>query len=140
MKRLLGFAAMIAALTVVGVGMPLNAADEKTPSISDIMKKCNGGPKGLCALIGKGLQAKDPDWAEIQKEAKDLVECASFLPKTKAPKGDQVGYEKLSKSYVDITKDIQAAADKKEQKDAAAAQKKLTGTCKECHTAYRPAK
>jgi hypothetical protein len=140
MKRLWGFAAFVAALTVVGLVMPLNAADDKAPSVSDIMKKCNGGPKGLCAMIGKGLQAKDPDWAEIQKESKDLVECASFLPKTKAPKGEQASYEKLAKSYVDIAKDIQAAADKKEQKDAAAAQQKLAGTCKACHSAHKPAK
>jgi len=135
-----GFAACVAALAFVGLVMPLNAADDKAPSISEIMKKANGGPKGLCAMIGKGLQAKDPNWEEIQKESKDLVECASGLPKTKAPKGDQASYEKLAKSYVDIAKDILAAADKKEQKDAVAAQKKLTGTCAECHKAHRPPK
>jgi cytochrome c556 len=139
MKRLCGLAAVVAALTAFGL-LPASAADDKTPSISDIMKKCNGGPKGLCAVIGKGLQAKDPDWAEIQKESKELVECSAFLPKNKAPKGDQASFEKLAKGYVDIAKDIQAAADKKDQKDAAAAQKKLTGTCMECHKAHRPAK
>jgi len=139
MKQVWGFAATVAAVAVVGL-MPLSAADDKAPSVSDIMKKCNGGPKGLCAMIGKALQAKEPNWEEIQKESKDLADCAAFLPKTKAPKGDQASYEKLSKNYVDITKDILAAADKKEQKDAVAAQKKLTGTCMECHKAHRPPK
>jgi cytochrome c556 len=140
MKQVWGFAATVAALAIVGLALPVSAADDKTPSVSDIMKKCNGGPKGLCAIIGKGLQAKEPKWEDIQKEAKELVECATFLPKTKAPKGEQASYEKLSKGYLDIAKDIQAAADKKEQKDAVAAQKKLTGTCMECHKAHRPPK
>jgi cytochrome c556 len=139
MKRLFGFAAVLTVLTAFGL-LPVGAADDKTPSISDIMKKCNGGPKGLCAMIGKGLQAKEPNWDEIQKEAKELVECAAFLPKNKPPKGEQASFEKLAKGYVDIAKDLQAAADKKEQKDAAAAQKKLTGTCMDCHKAHRPAK
>ncbi len=130
----------IAALGFVGLVMPANAADDKAPTVSEIMKKCNGGPKGLCAMIGAALKAKEPNWEEIQKESKDLVDCASFLPKTKAPKGEQTSYEKLSKNYVDIAKDILAAADKKEQKDAAAAQKKLAGTCGECHKAHKPAK
>jgi len=139
MKRLTGLAALVAVLTVFGL-LPAGAADDKAPTISEIMKKCNGGPKGLCAMIGKALQAKEPNWDEIQKESKELVECASSLPKNKAPKGDQASFEKLAKGYVDIAKDIQAAADKKEQKDAAAAQKKLTGTCMDCHKAHRPAK
>jgi hypothetical protein len=135
MKRVCGMAAVLAAL--MALGLPAGAADDKAPSISEIMKKCNGGPKGLCAMLGKALQAKEPSWDEIQKESKELVECATFLPKNKPPKGDQASFEKLAKGYVDIAKDIQAAADKKEQKDAAAAQKKLTATCMDCHKAHK---
>jgi cytochrome c556 len=137
MKRLWGSAAFLAVLVCIGTS---SAEADKEPTLKEIMKKCNGGPKGLCALIGAGLKGDKPSWDDLQKEAKDLVECSSFLPKTKAPKGDQESYEKLAKGYVDIAKDLQSAVDKKEQKDAVTAQKKLAGTCKACHESHRPAK
>ena len=39
--------------------------------------------EGLCAMIGKGLQAKDPNWDEIQKEAKELVDSPASCPRTR---------------------------------------------------------
>jgi cytochrome c556 len=130
----------LALMGLLSAGLATGADDDKVPSISTIMKKANGGPKGLCAMVGMDLKAKEPDWDKIQKETKELAACIAFLPKNKAPKpikGDAEQWDKFCKDYVDVSKTLLAAVDKKEQKDAQAAHKKMVSSCGSCHMAFR---
>jgi hypothetical protein len=135
MKRLWGFAGVLAMLAVIGVVVPSSAQDN--PSIKEIMTKAHKGGDALLAKIGKGLNAKEPDWTDLGKMSKELADLGTALGKNKPAKGEQASWDKLTKMYQDNAKTLVAAVDKKEQKDALAAQKKLAGSCMECHKAHK---
>jgi hypothetical protein len=112
-------------------------ADDKTPPIKEIMTKAHKGGDSLLATVGKDLKADTPDWAEVGKLSKQLVELGTALGKNKPPKGDQASWDKLTKDYLDTATTLETAAEKKEKKDAAAAQSKLAGSCMACHKAHK---
>jgi cytochrome c553 len=114
-----------------------SGAEDKTPPIKEIMNKAHKGGDSLLATVGKDLKADKPDWDDVQKLSKQLVELGTALGKNKPPKGDQDSWDKLTKEYVETANTLVAAADKKEKKDAAAAQAKLAGSCMACHKAHK---
>ena len=131
---------MLTVIAMFGGILPSFAEQDKDPTIKDVMKKVNGGSKGLCAIVGADLKSKDIKWEQVQKDSKELAACVAFLTKNKPPKGEQESWDKLTKDYIATAKDLVAAADKKDDKAALAAHKKLVGACMECHKAHRPAK
>lgn len=137
MKRVWGFAAMLAVIVGLGVVLPSAAEQDKDPSIKDVMKKANGGSKGLCAIIGADLKGKDIKWETVQKESKEFADCIAFLAKNKPPKGDQEAWEKACKAYSADAKALVDAAEKKDAKEALAAHKKLASACMGCHQAHK---
>jgi hypothetical protein len=81
MKRLALFALL--ALLVAVLAWPAGAVD-KVLTIKEIMGKLNK-PGGLRPNLGKDLMADEPDWDEIQKEAREFAALAAMLSKTTPP-------------------------------------------------------
>lgn len=135
MNRLSRMAALMALLALFGLTMSSGAADE--PSIKDIMNKAHKGGNSILAKLGKDLKAASPDWAEVTKLSKELVSLGNALGKNKPPKGEKESWDKLTMAYQDTAKALLSAAEKKDQKTAAASQKKLSGMCGACHKAHK---
>ena len=104
----------------------------------EIMGKLNK-PNGLRPNLGQDLMQDELDWDEIQKETKQFVELTEALGKNKPPLGEKDSWEKLTKGYVEKAKAMDAAAQKKDKKGAAAAHQKLSimEFCNECHNVHR---
>ena len=132
-KAGIALAGVIALVPILGTA----AADEKTPSIKEIMKTVasSKAEKGLCAKCADA--GKSANWDEAQKLAKTLTECCANLPKTKCPKGDAASWEKLTKQYEENATALQKAAEKKDKKAALEAHKKLSGMCMSCHKVHK---
>jgi hypothetical protein len=124
-------AAVLAAL-LAGVAL----AQEKVPAIKEIMARLNK-PGGLYPTISKELKADDPDWGEVQQQAKTFVMMAAALGKNGPPKGEPESWAKLTQEYADNARALEAAAAKKDRPAADAARARLGGdACKTCHKAH----
>jgi hypothetical protein len=131
-----------AAVAALLVGLAVSwaqssAEDDKDPSIKAIMTKAHKGGDSLLATVGNDLKAADPDWEDIQKKSKELVKLGTALGKNEPPKGDTQSWEKLTKSYVDTAKQLEAASKAKEKSKAVTAHTKLTKMCMACHKAHK---
>lgn len=116
----------------IGLGS-LTAADEKTPSISEIMKKSFGGKMSLKVKITAGV--KGEAWDDVKKLAAEFKTHGEDLAKNKCPKGDAESWKKLTAKFKDATAGVAEAADKKDAKALAASFGKVN--CKECHDAHK---
>jgi hypothetical protein len=124
--------AAAAAALVSGVAL----AQEKVPAIKEIMARLNK-PGGLYPTLSKELKADDPDWGEVQQQAKTFAKMAAALGKSVPPKGDADSWAKLTHEYADNARALEAAADKKDRPAADAARLRLGGeACKTCHKAH----
>jgi hypothetical protein len=116
------------------VGLGTLAADEKAPTIKEVMK-ATAGMKGLCAkcvTAGKGEK-----WEDAVKYARELNDCGEALAKCKCPRGDAASWEKLTKRYSEQTGAILKAAEAKDAKAFGEATKSFTGACMECHQSHK---
>ena len=127
------FGGTVALIFVLGTA----AADEKTPSIKEIMKAVSGTKteKGICDKCSAA--GKDAKWDDAQKLAKTLTECCANLPKNKAPRGDADSWEKLTKQYSEQGKAIAKAAEDKDSKALTEAVTTFKGACMTCHMAHK---
>jgi cytochrome c556 len=130
MKRL----AYAAAGLVLLAGLAVAAE----PTVKEIMTKAHKEGSGLLADVGKALREDEPDWDDIQKETKELVELGTALGKAKPPKGEQDSWDRLSKSYLDKVKALDAVSQKKDKSGAQNAFKSVRTSCGACHMAHRP--
>ena len=137
MKRLTCVALGLALLAAAALTRSPSYAADKDPTIKEIMTKAHKGGDALLGTLGKDLKADSPDWDKVQKETKELVELGTSLGKNDPPKGDKESWMKLTAAYLDTAKDLDAAAGKKDKDTAAADQKKLTGSCMNCHKAHK---
>lgn len=121
---------------VVGLVLAMDAvaAEEKTPSIKQVMKAV-AGKQGLCAKCGAA--GKEMKWEDAQQLAKTLSDCCANLPKNKCPKGDAASWQKLSKQYADQAAAVSKAAQDKDAKAYSAALGAFTKSCKTCHDAHK---
>lgn len=132
------FALLAACLTAcLFVVSSLTAADEKTPSIEDIMKKVpnKGRNKGLAAQCADAAAAGK--WEDCQKMAAELKTLGDALGKNPCPKGDKASWEKLTKGFAANMETIEKGA---KAKDAAEVKKGLDAfskSCKACHDSHR---
>lgn len=136
MQKIWGYAALLAVVAVLGT-VTSSSAEQDDPSIKEIMTKAHKGGDAILGKIGKGLGAKEPAWDDLAKLSKELQTLGTALGKAKPAKGEQASWDKLTKEYNANAKDLVAAVEKKEQKDAQAAQKKLSGSCMGCHSAHK---
>jgi hypothetical protein len=112
--------------------------EKKTPTIKQVMAKLHKGSPSLLKKVGDQLQEEAPPWEAIQKETKDFVILGAALAKNEPPRGDKDSWEKLAQKYYDNAKVMDDAAQKKDDKAALAAHKKLFTSCAACHAAHKP--
>lgn len=135
-KRLAVMLGMVAVFGLGALGSLADAQDEGA-SIKKVMGKLHGKGKGLLPSVGKALQSESPNWGEIKKGSKVIVELAMTITEAEPPKGDKAAYNKLMAAYLASAKDLNEAAEAEDAGKAKAAAKKLGGTCKTCHTAHK---
>ena len=136
-RRWCGAALALMLMGLAALWTPLSAEDDEEPSIKAIMTKAHKGGNSLLAMLGKDLKAADPNWDDIHKKTKELVKLGTSLGKNVPPKGDKESWEKLTKSYLDTAKQLDAAVAAKENSKAVTAHSKLTKTCMACHKAHK---
>jgi hypothetical protein len=128
-------AAALTAVAALSVGSA-NSADEKTPTIKEIMRAGHKGDQALTAKIGQA--AKAAKWGDAQALAKKLSENGAALAKNTPKKGDAKSWESLAAKYAENTKAVYEATEKKDAKATKAALDTIApATCKECHSAHR---
>jgi cytochrome c556 len=114
------------------------AVARKDLTVKEIMGKAHKGPNSLLASVGKELRSDEPDWSDIQTEAKELVTLGTALGKNEPPQGQKASWDKLTKQYLAGVMDLAAAAQRKDKSAAQAAHRKLSGSCRSCHQVHRP--
>jgi hypothetical protein len=137
MKGLVCGVSLLALLgLVVLTAGPVGAADE-TPTIKEIMGKLHKGANAPLAQLKTQLKSDSPDWDKVQKSTKDFVILGASLAKNDPPKGEASAYKSLATAYFNNAKAIDDAAQAKDKAAADAAFKKLSASCKACHTAHK---
>jgi|HubBroStandDraft_6_1064221.scaffolds.fasta_scaffold1117961_2 cytochrome c556 len=134
--------AALAAFVAVSAAKPsrVGAADDKVPTIEDIMQKVNKGKGALFTQVKDAVQSGSPDWGNVQKMTKEISALADFLGKNDPPKGDKASWEKLTKAYTEKAKKLNDDAQSKNLSEVQADVKALGGSCQACHRAHRPMK
>ncbi|QVL34762.1 cytochrome c [Telmatocola sphagniphila] len=102
-----------------------------------IMKKVNGGKKGLHNQTKQALKASDVNWSDVSKLTKEYAKLAADLPKNKVEKGSKESWEKLAKAYSEEAAKLDKAATDKNLEAATAALGNLGKSCKACHDAHK---
>lgn len=135
-------AALFAALGVVTMTLAYGAAtatagqkDDKIPTVKEIMAQGHKGTDSLLAKL-KG-EVKDGKWDDAVTHAKALNVFGVALGKNKPSKGDEKSWKELTDKYTASTKDLVAAAEKKDGKAATAALGAIGGSCGACHKAHK---
>ncbi|HZT82850.1 MAG TPA: hypothetical protein VFA26_21645 [Gemmataceae bacterium] len=132
-------AALLAAATLA-LAAHSTGAEDRPPTVKEIMKKINRPSTGLLPDTTMDLKEDEPDWKEIQTHTKEMVALAKALGKNAPPKGSKESWEKQTRAYLANVEALDAAARKKDKAAALAAVKKLApkAGCAGCHQAHRP--
>ncbi|MCS7021250.1 MAG: cytochrome c [Gemmataceae bacterium] len=136
MFRKLMQCSVFALLGVVGVlatyGWAISA--NKAASISDVMK-ASFGKGGFKAKITEASKNKNYD--EVAKLGRDWVACVENLLKNKPPRGDEKEFHARAEKFLNLTREIVAAAEKGDGKAIAASLKGIGGLCGDCHKNHK---
>jgi cytochrome c556 len=124
------FAATIVVTAAVG-------AEEKTPTIKEVMTKLYKGPNANMAKLKNELNANPPAWKQVKDRTKDFVTLAEGLAKNEPRKGDKDSFKKLADTHLANAKSLNDAAKKEDQKATQEVLKKIGGSCMACHQAHR---
>lgn len=116
----------------------LNAAEEKTPTVEDIMKKVpnKGRNKGLCAKCVDAATAGT--WDECQKMAAELKMLGEAMGKNDPPKGSKESWAKQTKMFADNMAAMEKGAKAKDADAVKAAFAAFGKSCMGCHSQHRP--
>ncbi len=133
-KSLLGLALLAAAGFMVTDLAAGHGADMMTNK--QIMAKVNG-PKGVFAALKKELSQSQPNWVDVTKESKEIVELTEALAKNAPRKGNQASWEKLTEAYTKNAKTLVEAAENMDLKAAKAAQQAIATSCTGCHRVHK---
>jgi cytochrome c556 len=125
------------ALVALATG-PTTAHAAKDLSAKEIMVKAHKGNSSLLTMVRMELREDEPDWADIQKQTKELVVLGTALGRTKPPQGDQQSWSTLTQQYLANVKALDAAAGRRDKSVTDGALKKLMGSCSVCHKVHRP--
>lgn len=138
MRSLICAASLLGILSVVAwTSRPAGAQDAAYPSIKKGMAKVHKGPKAPFNVVKAQIKSGSPSWSKVEAEAKVIENFAAYLTTTKAPKGGQASYEKLTKAYHQDAKDLAEAAGEKDLDKATTATEKLGASCKTCHRSHK---
>ncbi len=123
---------------IVGVSLAPKADADTPKGIEAIMDNFQG--KGnIHKQVKNALNGKE-DWDAIGKlTAKYAAAGAALdkLGKEKPEKGAQKDWAKLCKEFADLSKDLDAAAKKKDANAVKGVLEKLTASCETCHENHR---
>ncbi len=133
MKRIV-FA--VCGLGLLALTVPVSAQGDKL-TVKEVMRKVNKESGSLFPTIRKGLNADNPDWADLQKQAKELVTLVESLAKKEPPHGEKASWAKFTKDYAADAKALADAGQKKSKDEMISAHTKITKVCKACHDAHR---
>lgn len=138
MRALICAAGVLGLLTALVVtSRPAGAQGDVKPSTEQIMKKLYKGPRAPFAEVKAQLRGNSPNWAKVETEAKIIEKYAGFLAKSRAPRGDQAHFAKLTDAHLADARALDHAAGARDLAEARAAVRKLGGSCKTCHQAHR---
>src|SRR5438270_11977418 len=120
--------AALAAFVAVSASKPglVGAADDKVPTVEEIMQKVNKGKGAIHAQVKEAVNSPSPDWAALQKMTKEYSALADFLGKNDPPKGDKGSWEKQTKAYAEKAKKLNEDAQSKNLADCQADVKALS--------------
>lgn len=130
--RVVMVVALAAFAVTVGVGS-LTAADEKVPTVSEIMKVGHAGGKSLINKVKAAVKGEKWDDAKVPADA--LKVFGDALGKSKPEKGTEESWKKLAAKYKDSTAAVAEGVTKKDAAAVTAALGKIN--CKECHDAHK---
>jgi len=130
--RVVSVVALVAFALTVSVG-GLFAADDKVPTISEIMKVGHAGGKSLITKIKTSV--KGAKWDDAKAPADALKVFGEALGKSKPEKGDAASWKKLSAKYLESTAAVAAGVEKKDAKAVTTALGKIN--CAECHKVHK---
>ena len=130
--RVMTVVALAAFAVTVTVG-GLIAADDKVPTVKEIMTQGHKGTESLIAKV-KGA-VKGEKWDDAKVPADALKVFGEALGKNKPAKGDAESWKKLTDAYQANTAAVAAGVEKKDAKGVTAALGKIK--CAECHDAHK---
>jgi cytochrome c556 len=133
-----GLLATALVLGALGLSGRVQAEKDAAPSLSEIMRKLNGGTNSMTRNLELDLKEDEPDWEAIQESTAEYTKLVAGLQKGTPRKGDKASWEKLTKGYADNAKALDAAARKKDRKTASAVIVRIKNACSTCHQAHRP--
>ena len=137
MKRFVCMLGVVAVVLAAALGTSRAGAGDEASSIKDIMGKLHKGAKAPLNQLKAQLKADSLDWATIQGETKDFVILGAALSKFDPPKGEAKAYKALAANYYTNAKALDDAAVKHDAAAVKTAFSKLSGSCKECHSAHK---
>jgi cytochrome c556 len=130
---------VLAVAVVIPVGAVSFAAfDDEKYDKETVMKTLFQKKSGkFSSVLKKQVEAKSPNWEEIQKTTEDIAKYGKALGQNDPDKGDKESWKKLTGKLADNTKELDDAADAKDLAKVKASQKAIGGSCKACHDAHR---
>jgi cytochrome c556 len=126
------FAVMGVAMVLATYGWAISA--NKAASISDVMK-ASFGKNGFKAKITAA--AKEKNYDEVATLAKGWVDCVENLLQNKPPKGDEGAWKERAGKFLNLTREILAAAEKGDGKGINAGLGAIGKLCGDCHKNHR---
>jgi cytochrome c556 len=125
------------ALAIVALATGVILAQERAPSIKEIMARLNK-PGGLYPTLSKELKSETVDWDEVRQQMHSFAKFAAELSKNSPPKGDPGSWNRLANQYAENARLAEQAAAKKDRGATKAALSRLGGTaCETCHAEHR---
>jgi hypothetical protein len=97
------------------------------------------GPKALKNSLDGELKSDSLSWDTVQSQTAELVKLTGQVAKADPPKGEKDSWARLAGALEVSAKDLDKAAQAKDQKAAAAALEKINQSCKNCHDVHKPA-
>jgi cytochrome c556 len=128
---LAGALALVAVLTCAAV----QAADEKAPSIKDIMTKAHKGKGSLKAVITNDI--KSGNWEDAAKTAKEWKKLSDALAKSTPKKGEPDSWKMKTETYSKTLTTLVKATEDKDKSKANGALGKIGSSCGTCHKAHK---
>jgi cytochrome c556 len=125
----------IAWAALSGLGWALK---DDIPGVDEIMEITHKVKKGLKDVIEAEAKKPKPDWAKLEKDAKEFTRLIGLMEKNDPPKGPKASWVKLCKEYTQDVAQVEAAVKKKDAKAVLAAIKALDKKCDDCHDKHRP--
>jgi hypothetical protein len=113
-------------------------AEEKVPTIVEIMEEAHRCRTAYVRLAGNECRKEEPDWSVVETRGKELVRMGKLLAKNTPPRGTKESWEQLTTVYVAHATLLEDAGRRKDRESANYHVRKLTAMCNTCHKSHQP--